>query len=104
MTKMADNLKINVDGVRRCAGKIKNYNEHMNSEFDAMQKAINEMDASWDGTASNEAIKAFNSIKKNYKNVRYKVIDNYVAFLYRQIGEGYTLAESQNKSLADAFK
>jgi len=101
---MADNLKVNVAGVRTCAGNIKNLNNDMNKSFDTMQKAINALDASWDGSASSSAISEFNSIRNKYKDVRYKVIDNYVAFLYQQIGEGYTSAEAQNKSLADAFK
>lgn len=101
---MADNLKMNVAGVRKCADDIKKLNDDMDKSFDAMQKAINAMNASWDGSAADAAAKSFKLIKDKYKSTRYKVIDNYVAFLYQQIGEGYTLAEQKNKSLADAFK
>ena len=98
------NLKMNTDGVVASANNIKNLNNQMRSNFNNVQKAISKLDASWDGSAASSAMSKFNSIKSKYCSARYNVLDNYVKFLYQQVGEGYTQTEDVNKSLADQFK
>lgn len=100
---MAD-LKMNAEQVATCAGKIKTLNDQMRDGFTDVQNAINRLNDSWDGLASNNAMSKFNTVRNTYCNARYNVVDNFVAFLYQQVGQGYTQAESANKSLADQFK
>jgi len=97
-------LKVDAAEVVAIAGRIKNQNDLMRSEFDAVQQAINKLDLSWDSPASTNAIDKFSAIKNAYCDNRYNVVDYFVAFLYQQVGEGYTQTESVNKSLADQFK
>jgi len=98
------NLKINTDAAIATANKIKNLNNQIRDDFKNVQTAINKLASSWDGSAAENSIKEFNSIKTKYCDARYKVMDNYVGFLHKQVGENYAQAEETNKSLADAFK
>ena len=100
---MAD-LKIDVEQVVAAANRIKNLNTQMKDDFDCVQDAITKLDGAWDGSAATNAIGKFNAIKNAYCDARYNVVDNFVAFLHQQVGEGYTQTETANKSLADQFK
>ena len=98
------NLKINVEATVATAGRIKSYNQQMRDGFPNVQSAITRLNNSWDGSASEKAMNKFNEIRSNYCEARYNVLDNYVNFLYQQVGEGYTQTEDTNVSLADQFK
>ena len=100
---MAD-LKMNAEQVIATAIRIKNLNDQMSNDFTMVQDAITSLDRTWDGSAAVNAINKFNAIKNSYCSARYTVVDNFVAFLHQQVGEGYTQTESANKSLADQFK
>ena len=98
------NLKINTDAVVTVAENIKLYNTQMRDDFTSVQRAINQLNNVWDGSASTVVINKFNEIIKNFGEARYNELDNYVKFLLEQVGEGYTQTEEANKSLADLFK
>lgn len=100
---MAD-LKLNTDAVRASANTISKYNKQIKDKMDEVQKAMSKLDAAWDGSAATAAMGKFNQIKNAYADNRYAVVDNYVSFLFQQVGEGYEQTETVNKSLADAFK
>ena len=97
-------LKVDVEQVIGTANRIKNLNNQMRDGFSSVQDAITRLDGTWDGSAATNAISKFNTIKNSYCDARYKVIDNFVAFLHQQVGEAYGCVESVNKSLADQFK
>lgn len=97
-------LKVNAEQVIASANRIKNLNDQMRDDFSNVQDAIKKLDGTWDGSAANNAISKFNAIKNSYCDARYNVVDNFVAFLHQQVGEGYTQTEAANKSLADQFK
>lgn len=97
-------LKMDTEAVVTAAGNIKQYNNQMRDGFPAVDTAISRLNASWDGSASNAAIKKFGEIKAQFNDARYTVLDNYVNFLLQQVGEGYTQTENANVSLADQFK
>ena len=97
-------LKVDAEQVIATAKRIKNYNNQMRDGFSNVQNAIDKLNNSWDGSAASSAISKFNAIKNSYCEARYNVVDNFVAFLHQQVGEGYTQTESANKSLADQFK
>ncbi len=97
-------LIVNAEQVVATANRIKTINDQIRAEFADVQKAINSLDGEWDGSAASNAMAKFASIRNAYCDARYNVVDNYVAFLHQQVGEGYTQTESVNKSLADAFK
>ena len=103
MSDMAD-LKINTEAVVTAANRIKNCNDRMRDGFPTVQAAINNLNNSWNGAAASHAIGKFNELKSRYPDARYTVLDNYVNFLFQQVGEGYTQSEDANVSLADQFK
>lgn len=98
------NLKVDAEQVIASANRIKNLNDQMRDGFSSVQDAITRLDGTWDGSAATNTISKFNAIKNSYCDARYNVVDNFVAFLYQQVGEGYTQTEAANKSLADQFK
>ncbi len=97
-------LKVDAEQVVATANRIKNLNDQMRDRFSSVQDAITRLDGTWDGSAATNAISKFNDIKNSYCDARYNVVDNFVAFLHQQVGEGYTQTEAVNKSLADRFK
>lgn len=99
-----DDLKVNAEKVILTANKIKNLNTQMRDGFNEVQTAIRKLDGTWDGAAATNAVNRFNAIKTSYCDARYTVIDNFVAFLYQQVGEGYSQTEDANKSLSEQFK
>ena len=98
------NLKVNATQVISVAKKIKGLNEQMRDDLGNVQDAINLLNNAWDSRAADSAMRKFNTIKNAYCDARYNVIDNFVAFLHHQVGEGYEQTETTNKSLADQFK
>lgn len=100
---MAD-LRINTEAVVSVANNLKMYNTQMKDALPRVESAMNNLNKSWDGEASNAAIAKFNEIKSKFADTRYDVLENYVKFLLQQVGEGYTQTEDVNKSLAAQFK
>lgn len=98
------NLKVNTEAAVTAAKNIQMYNNQMRDQFATMQNAINRLDNSWEGSAATAAIAKFNEMRAKFCDVRYQVLDNYVNFLFQQVGEGYTQTENTNVSLADQFK
>lgn len=97
-------LKINTEQVVVAANRIKALNDQMRDGLDGVQEAIKKLDNSWDGSAASYALVRFHQMIHTHCNPRYDILDNYVAFLYQQVGEGYTQSETANISLADQFK
>jgi hypothetical protein len=98
------NLKINTDSAITAATHIKTINGQIRDGFSSVQNAITQLDNAWDGSAATNAIGKFNELKTKYPQARYNVVDNFVTFLFQQVGEGYIQTEEANKSLAEAFK
>ncbi len=97
-------LKVNADKVIAAAARIKTINARMREEFSDVSDAIGKLDGHWDSPAASNAIGKFHSIEEAYCEARYNVMDNFVAFLHHQVGEGYQQTEAVNVSLADQFK
>lgn len=101
--KMSD-LKIDVKAVALKAEKLRNINENINVLYEDVNKAVKGMNNYWKGSVASNAQEKYNSIKNNYYEGRYSVMDNYANFLLQIISEGYSQVEESNKSLADQFK
>ena len=98
------NVTINTAMVEQCASQLKTINNQINNNMRGMRNKMQQLNNSWDGSASEKAISRFNEIINKSSENRYKVMDNYVNYLYQQIGAGYVQTEEANKKLADAFK
>ena len=54
--------------------------------------------------ASDAAFRKFNNIKNTYYDNRFKVVNDMVNFMKKQVGEGYEQTETAIVSAASAFK
>lgn len=97
-------IKINTAIVRSTASQISSVNNKMNNDFSAVDSAINALNRNWDGSASDIALRKFQSIKNNFYNNRFNVVNDMVNFMLKQVGEGYESTETTVSSAASAFK
>ena len=96
-------IKINTAQVASTAKSISNLNTKINNDFNQLEKSIKTLNSKWDGTASDNAINKFNSIKNSFYSNRYKTINNMVNFL-NNAAEGYEKTETKILSAAEYFK
>ena len=97
-------IKINTGAVSTAATQIAKINQNINNDFSMVESAMNTLNRSWDGGASDNAIRKYQNIKNNYYQNRYNVIQQLVNFMRKQAGEGYEKTEQAIQSAAAAFK
>lgn len=97
-------IKINTSKVDSAASNISRINSNIRNDFSAVTSAINVLNRNWDGSASDNAIRAFNSIKESYCDYRYSVINDLVLFLKNQVKANYENTEQKIQTVADNFK
>lgn len=99
-----NNINVNTDAVSAAASRIGRINAEIKSSFSIIDNEIKAISSYWDGGASEHALSELHALKSNYYEARFKVMNEYVEFLNRQINVGYVQTEMGNISLADAFK
>ena len=97
-------IKVNTAVIKSTASQISSVNKKINNDFSTVESAINTLNRNWDGSASDNAIRKFQSIKNNFYNNRYNVVNDMVNFMLKQVGEGYENTETTVSSAASAFK
>ena len=97
-------IKINTAIVRSTASQISSVNDKIKSDFSAVDSAINTLNRNWDGSASDIAMRKFQSIKNDFCGNRFDVVNDMVRFMQKQVGEGYESTETAVSSAASAFK
>ena len=97
-------IKIDTNAVRTTATQIANTNQKISNDFSSVESAISNLNRNWDGMASDAAFRKFNNIKNTYYDNRYKVVNDMVNFMKKQVGEGYEQTETAIVSAASAFK
>lgn len=97
-------IKINTAVVLSSAAKIHAINCTIRDDFSTVINSINTLNRNWDGSASDNAIRAFNSIKESYCDYRYSVINDLVVFLRNQVSTNYENTEQKVQTAADLFK
>jgi len=101
---MAGQIKVNTDQVAQIAINIENLNKKLNDELINSKTTFNNLSNTWEGEASQATISSFNEFATKYFQNYYDVIDNYVKFLRTNVDAGYFETETNNTTLADAFK
>lgn len=101
---MSNPIQIETGKVVAAADQISELNHQMDHEFEKLEKAIQRLNGRWNSRASDVVIGKFYSVKNNFKDSRYKVMQDYSNFLKQQVSDGYNATESANTNLADAFK
>ena len=98
-----DSLKISTDQVRQIATNIENANTRLAEELQKSRNTLNGLANIWQGEAATATQDSFESFANQYFKTYDDTIQSYVKFL-RDTAEAYDVVETQNVSLADAFK
>lgn len=102
---MAGNsIRINTDQVAQIATNIENLNKRLTEELTNSKTTVNQLNSVWEGEAAQATISSFDEFAAKYFQNYEDVITQYVQFLRTNIEQGYFDTETQNISLADAFK
>lgn len=101
---MANQIQVDTSKVVSAADTISELNQDIDREFEHLEKAIQRLNGRWNSSASHVVIGKFYSAKNNFKDSRFKVMQDYTNFLKQQVSDGYNVTETANTSLADAFK
>lgn len=102
---MAGNsVRINTDQVAQIATNIENLNKRLTEELTNSKTTVNQLNSVWEGEAAQATISSFDEFAAKYFQNYEDVITQYVQFLRTNIEQGYFDTETQNISLADAFK
>ncbi len=97
-------IYIDFPEVGNIASRISDENNRLREEFDRVNYAMNTLNKHWDGTASQNAFRAFRNLADSYCENRYNVIDDLVRFLGTQVTADYRATESTVKNSANAFR
>ena len=99
-----NDLKINAAAVTTAATQLKQINHVLRDQFSDVQKAIQDLDAGWKSKAAVRAVSRFGQIRKNYVDARFYLMEQSADCLTQQIVPGYQETETENNTLADAYK
>ena len=99
-------ITVDTNQVRNAADTLKGINNRMDSDFSSVVNAINKVNGSWDGTASNKAISKFNKIKREFmgSSGRKAVMNNFIKFLCSAVAIDYDATETANTELSSMFR
>lgn len=101
---MSDQITIDTGIVVTAANRISTLNNEIDSGFGEVENAIQRLNGKWNSRASDVVIGKFYSLKNNFKDSRYKVMQEYSYLLKQQVSVSYNSTETVNTSLANAFK
>lgn len=96
-------VQVDKDKLRTTAIAIRSKNNSITHAFGEIQTAVVQMDTVWNGSASQNAMEAYNRIKNTYCTPRSNALES-VARILDSIANGYELTEETNTSLSDRFK
>ncbi len=85
------------------ANMVRTGNSGISQAFVEVQTAVSQMDTVWNGSASQNAIEAFNRLKNTYCSPRHNALES-IARVLNCIANGYEVTEEKNASLSDRFK
>ncbi len=102
---MAGNsIKISTDQVTQIADNLEQLNKKLTEQLTTSKATIDGLKNIWQGEAAQATVSSFNEFAEAFFENYEKTIEQYVRFLRDNIAQGYFETETQNISLADAFK
>lgn len=102
---MAGNsIRVSTDRVAQIATNIENLNKRLTEELTNSKTTVDQLANVWEGEAAQTTISSFDEFAAKYFQNYEEIIAQYVKFLRMNIDQGYFDTETQNISLADAFK
>lgn len=90
--------------VTAAADRLDVINRHITDDFTVLKNAIASLNGSWDGGASEKAMKRFEHLRKTYEVPRSQRVRDLAAFMRDRVQESYEMTESAVKAAASQFK
>lgn len=100
---MAD-VRIDTAKVAETATRMSALNKKLDQLLKDSQSNIKSLSASWDGTASDDTRRSYDTFAQKYFAEYYDVVEDYVRFLNSHVEEGYVATEVSNEDLATLYK
>ena len=97
-------ITISTDKVTQVADNLDSLNRQLTEELNETKAAIDSLRNVWSGEAADATISSYDEFASKFFQNYQDVITQYVKFLKTNIAQGYFDVETQNVSLADAFK
>lgn len=101
---MAGTIKINTDQVEAIATSLEANNKKLKDTLEQSKTTIDALKSTWQGEAADATVAAYSSFAASFFQEYYDVIDAYVKFLRTNVSADYQTTETNNTTLADAFK
>ncbi len=102
---MAGNsITLSTDMVIQIANNIEKLNSSLTEELTKSKTIIDNLANIWDGEAAQTTISSYDEFATKFFQSYEDVISQYVAFLRRNVEQGYFETETTNVGLSEAFK
>ena len=98
-----DTIEVDTEQVGLAAANMTTLNQKIKDHFQGLNSTFKELSGSWEGQAAGYALQTYYLAGETLSNVRYGRINNFVAFLRKDVGLGYEETEETNRTLADMF-
>ena len=99
---MAEGIKISTQVLTETAQKVRNCNTAMDEKLADINKAMNDLEATWKSDAANDIRAAMDAMKPKFAQYK-EVVNSYADFLTKT-AQSYETTESAIQSNANAFK
>lgn len=97
-------ILIDTNLINMTVEQITKENTSIDTELSAVTEAVARLSQSWIGDASDKCSGVYKHIESSYRTDRYRVLQNFSAFLQNQVSGGYENIEAAIVSAAEAFK
>lgn len=98
-----DEMYVDTNALTQNATQLKKIVQEMTDEFSSVINKISELDNTWDGKASNNALTSFEELKDYIIKEKSKRFNKSIKALDSVVVGGDEDTENSNKSLSDTF-
>lgn len=99
-----ERLSVNTDEAKDVAFTVRQLGVAIKDDYKDVEKKLKALEGAWYGANANEIFEEFHKSVKNRPEIIGKEFVDISDFLRCSVGDGYSVAESRNERLADAFK
>ena len=99
---MADSIRISTQVLTDTATKVRNINNNLDAKLADINKAMNDLEATWKSDAANDIRAAMNALKPRFEEYK-AVVESYAKFLVNT-AQSYESTENAVQTNASAFK
>ena len=99
---MADSIKISTQVLHDTAEEVRTCNRNMDQKLADINKAMNDLEATWQSDAATDIRAAMNALKPRFEEYK-NVVESYAKFLVNT-AQSYEATESAIQNNAGQFK